>query len=224
MGRLFRISNYEWELLEHNGCIGGRFLQDWYEVFLATHDTENPERLLCFWQPPHKDIRFLAEYSRADFQAGAVRLPTDTRLLHAIAKDPEHMFALKWREFEEFVAELLARLGYEDVQLGRGTLDAGIDISAYLSHPVGVERIIVQCKRFDASRHVGSPSITQLLGTIELNAASRGLIVTTSSLSRPAQLLVTAHSHRLSALGGQELHDILRGIVKPVNDGHSAGS
>ncbi len=219
MGRLSRISNYEWELLEDHGYLANRSIRMWYEIFLATNDTAYLERLLQFWQPPDSDSRFLAEYSRADFQAGAVQLPTDTRLLRAISQDPERMLGLEWRLFEEFVAELLVRLGYEDVQLGRGTRDGGIDISAYHSHPVGVERIIVQCKRFQRSRRVGSPSITQLLGTVDATSASRGLIVTTSSLTRPAQLLVKAHSHRLSALSGRELRAILRGIVRPGSEG-----
>ena len=70
-GRLFRISNYEWELLEDLGHLAGRSIQGWYEIFLATNDAAYLERLLTFWHPPDSDLRFLAEYSRADFQAGA---------------------------------------------------------------------------------------------------------------------------------------------------------
>ena len=215
MNRLYRISDYEWELLESNRALGGATIHGWYEIFLATNDVDYLERLLAFWRPPAGDSRLLGVYSRADFQSGDVNLPTDTRLLHAVAQHPESLFDLSWRQFEKFAAELLLHLGYEDVRLGAGARDGGIDVSACLSHPLGVERVIVQCKRHRTSRPVGSPTITQLLGTTLANNASKGIVVTTSSLTRPAELLVKAHEHRLHALGWDELRRLLQGLAEP---------
>ena len=206
----YHISGYEWELLEERGYLAGATTQRWYEYFLATNYTEYLERILQFYQPAPDDSRVLGVYAQADFIGGRVEIPTDTRLLSALAKNPAKLLALSWREFERFTAEMLERFGYKDVQLGLGSKDNGVDVTAALVHPLGVERIIVQCKRFSPRRKVGVPCIVQLLGSIDVHAAARGLIVTTSSLTAPAEFMVESKSHKLHALDQAKLVEILQ--------------
>ena len=84
-----------------------------------------------------------------------------------------------------------------------------MDITAYIEHAVAVERVIVQCKRYSLPNKVGEPTIKQILTDVDLRKAARGLIVTTSTLTAPARLLVESFRHRLSHIEGAELQERL---------------
>ena len=70
----------------------------------------------------------------------------DVALYHALAKHPQLLRALHWREFEKLLADILYRLGYE-IELQRGTKDGGIDLFAIKrSGVMGPERYILAGK------------------------------------------------------------------------------
>jgi restriction system protein len=121
---------------------------------------------------------------------------------------------LKPREFEAFTAQLLVKLGYVDVELGKGSKDGGVDVTAVLQHSLGVERIIVQCKQFAIENKVGEPTVKQLLAEVGLRDAARGLLITTSSFTSGARTLIAAHRYRLSSIDGNDLISILRRFPK----------
>jgi len=205
------LSGYEWDLLETEGIVAGRSQQGWYEYFLATGDLTNLERLRQFYTPRPEQV---IEAKTFDIPAGEpppITVPTDLRLIQFVMSDPARLLALTPREFERFTAELLDQLGYASVEIGRGSKDGGVDVSAYIEHPLGVERVIVQCKRHSLDHKVGEPVIKQLLADAKIHNAARGLLVTTSYLTRGARLLVETFGYRLSALDYDELLRILRG-------------
>jgi len=208
----WRISGYEWELLEERGHVAGRSQQGWYEYFLASGDDANLERLLTFYTPPAKETLAATSIGRLPPESPIITLPTDLRLIRWVMQDPERLLALSPREFEHFTAELLERLGYSDVKTGQGSKDRGVDVTAYINHPLGVERVIVQCKRHALSHKVGEPVIKQLLTDTQLHQAARGLVVTTSYLTSDARLLVDAFRYRLSSLDFKELSALLHGV------------
>jgi restriction system protein len=207
----FKLSGYEWDLLEDRGYILGASQRRWYEIFLASNDQENLARLCEFYQPDPNSSVLLAQDEVTAPLSGSFRLIADARLIQFVAQDPTKILSLTSREFETLMAELLERLGYKQIVLGKGSKDGGVDVSAFIEHALGVERIIVQCKRNAPSNKVGEPTVKQLYTDVEIQKAARGLLITTSCLTRPARLLVSTYKHRLSAIEHGELISLLRG-------------
>lgn len=205
------FSGYEWDLLETDGVVAGRSQQAWYEYFLATSDLVNLERLREFYALPAGQIVEAKAFDVMAAEPLRITVATDLRLIQSVTNDPRRLLSLTPREFERFTAELLERLGYVNVKVGRGSKDGGIDVAAYIAHPLGVERVIVQCKRHSRDHKVGEPIIKQLLADADIHHAARGLVVTTSYLTRNARLMVDTYRYRLSALDYDELSSILRG-------------
>lgn len=187
------LSEDEWKTLADRGEVAGLTCSHWFEVFLAFGDSESLSRLAGFYPRP------------ADRTERLVEVVTDGRILEYFASRPADILNVAPRQFEQLVAELLKRLGYKDVRLCAPGRDGGVDITAYLEHPIAVERVIVQCKQYSPPHKVGEPIIKQLLADVDIKRASRGLIVTTSRLTVPARLLVESVRHRLSHIEGDEL-------------------
>ena len=87
------------------------------------------------------------------------------------------------------MVELLSRLGLVNIDLSKGNKDNGVDITSFIKGELGLEKIIVQCKRFSSKNKVGVQIIKQLLTDIDIHDASKGLIITTSTLTTPSMLL-----------------------------------
>jgi len=210
------LSGYEWDVLETDGVIAGRSLQGWYEYFLATNDLSNLERLREFYTPPSDQISDLSTFDLSALKPPRIVVATDVRIIEAVTAEPSRLLSLTPREFERFTAELLERLGYRGISIGPGSKDGGVDVSAYIEHALGVEKVIVQCKRQSHDNKVGQPAVKQLLADVDIHRAARGLMVTTSYLTRNARLLVETYRYRLSALDYDELLRLLRGEERPV--------
>lgn len=191
------LSQYEWGLLKDSGEFAGLTCSHWYEVFLAFNDTDSLDRLAQFYDRPSGHIERLVD------------VVTDARVLEHFASHPHELLSASPRQFEQLIAELLDRLGYRHIELSSPGRDGGVDITAYIEHPIAVERVIVQCKRYSPPNKVGEPIIKQLLTDVDLRQAARGLIVTTSTLTAPARLLVKSFRHRLSHIEGAELQERL---------------
>lgn len=117
-------------------------------------------------------------------------------LIARLMANPALMRSLPSRSFEELVAELLDRQGL-GVMLTPQTRDGGRDILATLKTPVGEHLFLVECKRFAPTRPVGVDLVRQLYGVVEMEKASAGVIVTTSSFTRDARALERTINHRM---------------------------
>jgi restriction system protein len=100
-------------------------------------------------------------------------------LLAAIARDPKILYRLHWRQFEELVAELLDRQGF-DVTLTPPSRDGGIDIYARRVEPLGSSLYVVECKRYGPEQPIGPDLVRTLYGVVERVRATRGILATTS--------------------------------------------
>lgn len=90
--------------------------------------------------------------------------------------------------FEQLVLRLLVGMGYggsmADVQgVARGS-DGGVDGVVNQDH-LGLDRIYIQAKRWEGQ--VGSPVIQAFAGALDFVGAKKGVIMTTSKFSQPAQ-------------------------------------
>ena len=141
-------------------------------------------------------IQDLRLFAPQEFSKNLIEVQFDPRLLNFIWQHPEKIYSLTPREFEEFIAELLHKFGYK-VQLNPIGPDGGVDIIAELEGNIGSELMLVQCKRYKDSKKVGRPIIQQLHSNVYDHNASSGLVVTTSSFSRPAIEYIAQAKYRL---------------------------
>jgi restriction system protein len=110
--------------------------------------------------------------------------------------------ALDGHEFEHFVADLLAAMGYR-TRVTPPSGDGGVDVIAHRD-PLGLEPPIVkvQCKCSIAS--VGGPVVQSLTGTLAPGGAELGLFVTLGPYARDA-IHIERTRQDLRLIGGTEL-------------------
>jgi len=125
----------------------------------------------------------------------------------AITKRRIRLYELAPRKFEEFVAAVFENHGYE-VQLTKSTRDGGYDIIAIGANPIDQDlRIIVECKRYRPDRPVSISIVRELWGVLTdpANQFDRGIVATTSCLSRDAREAIRTSYWRLREMDSDAL-------------------
>lgn len=86
-------------------------------------------------------------------------------------------------QFEFLAADLLQKIGYENVTVTKRSGDKGIDVIANLTVG-GITNVktVIQVKRYAASNKINGAVITQLRGSAEVD--QRGLVITTSDFTK----------------------------------------
>ncbi|SIO38163.1 restriction endonuclease [Salinivibrio sp. ES.052] len=94
--------------------------------------------------------------------------------------------SLSWRQFEILISRLLEADGYE-IELMNGTKDGGVDIVAVKDmKEAGLYKALWQAKKYKTSSKVGISAIRELADVRNEFGASKGILVTTSFLTRGA--------------------------------------
>lgn len=88
-------------------------------------------------------------------------------------------------QFEYLTAELLRKIGYENVEVTKRSGDKGIDVVGNLTVG-GLTNVktVIQVKRYKTGNNISGKYITQLRGSAEVD--QRGLIITTSDFTKDA--------------------------------------
>lgn len=133
----------------------------------------------------------------------------DDELIRFFKKHPQKMYQLDPRRFEELVAAILKDLGY-NVELTAQSADGGIDIIATQKTGIGEVLLIVDCKRYAPTRHVGVEIVRSMYGISEQRRATMAMIATTSFFTRPALEFQRSVQHRLSLKDYDDLNIWLR--------------
>ncbi len=110
----------------------------------------------------------------------------NAKLLEEMSKNPRLMLSLTPRQFEEFVAELFLREGF-DVELTPEKKDGGRDILAVSHNELGSHLYLAECKRYSPKNPVGVEYVRSLYGVLEAEKATHGIIATTSYFTKGAQ-------------------------------------
>lgn len=135
------------------------------------------------------------------------------QLLEQVHADPTLMYKLSPRRFEEFVAEVLNRLGYS-VTLTPASGDGGKDIYAAKKDHLGSFLYVVECKKYAPDNPVGVGLIRQLNGVVQAEQATAGILATTSFFTKGAKEYQRRISHQMGLkdfLGIQDwLQDVFR--------------
>jgi len=112
---------------------------------------------------------------------------------------------LPWRHFEELIGSLLESEGWI-VEITRGTRDGGIDVIASVeSGTLGSIRSIWQAKKYAPTNKVQLHEVRELSGVLETDRATKGVMVTTSKLTRGAIEWIRRDRYRLDFMEGGDV-------------------
>ncbi|WP_445152211.1 sigma-70 family RNA polymerase sigma factor [Baekduia sp. Peel2402] len=150
----------------------------------------------------------LAEASRESREVQLRVQNISSELIATLARHPEGVYELNPRRFEELVAELYARRGFE-VVLTPASNDGGADLLVAKHDVLGRSLHVVQCKRYAPGRKIGPAVVRELIGTVEHRRASTGVLLTTSFFTKGARRLEQDYEHRLTLHDFVALRDLL---------------
>ena len=100
-------------------------------------------------------------------------------LVRRLAVDPALIYSLNPRKFEEVVAFLFEKRGWE-VRLTPPSRDGGFDFFAELKNPLSSFLVLGECKRYSRDRKVGVEIVRGLHSVTETNKAHQGIVITSS--------------------------------------------
>jgi len=135
-------------------------------------------------------------------------------IVDAMQKDPQLLFQIGARQFEELIAGAYDEAGYDEVILTPRSGDLGRDIIATKKGYMNI-RILDQAKRYKVDHLVTAEEVRAMYGTLSIDQrASKGLVTTTSDfapgcVSEFASLIPT----RMELVNGIELQRRLSAIA-----------
>jgi restriction system protein len=133
-------------------------------------------------------------------------------LLRRLATYPEDRFRIKPRVFEETVAEILSRMGYQ-VTLTPASGDSGRDVIAAIQTPLGTVLTLVECKRYGPKRFVGPEPVARLWSRLFDEKANLGVVVTTSSFQPVTRREAKYKGYQVSLHDGEDFISWVRKVL-----------
>jgi restriction system protein len=123
----------------------------------------------------------------------------------------QFLLDLQPRDFECLVERLYHGIGYETM-LTYAQKDGGRDIIATKRSPGKLEHLRIECKRY--SGPIGVPIVRSLLGVVSDEKVNKGVLVTTSRFTEPAQKLANRNP-RLELIAGNQLILLMNEYLGP---------
>lgn len=102
-----------------------------------------------------------------------------------ILQNPGYVYNLEPCEFEELVADVFRRMGF-NADVTQKTHDGGKDIVATFEMGGVLYTTYFECKRYSPDRPVGVEIVRELYAVMEMERVDKGVIVTTSHFTRGA--------------------------------------
>ncbi len=142
-----------------------------------------------------------------------VQLSPSFGVLEKLIEGGIALASLHWREFEELIAELLEKDGYS-VELGSGRSDGGKDLIAIKDlGENGLYKAVWQAKHNNSGNRVGVEVIRELADTRNEHKASKGILVTSTYLTKGALERVQRDRY---ILGKVDRDDLLKWIDRVI--------
>lgn len=130
-------------------------------------------------------------------------------LIAEISTNPDRIFSVKPREFEELIAHVFSRAGFE-VQLTKKTRDGGRDIIALRSE-LGIPiKYLVECKRWASDNPVSVDIVRALYGVQMQEGANKSVIATTSHFSPDAKKFASAQNTTEWSMSLKDHGDVMK--------------
>ncbi|MCS6236236.1 restriction endonuclease [Shewanella baltica] len=120
-------------------------------------------------------------------------------ILERIKYNPNAIHGLTPRQFEEMVAELMIKRGYE-VDLTKATRDGGKDLIIANHADIGNFMYYVECKKYAPTNPVGVNLVRELAGTISADRVTAGIMITSSYYSPDAVEFSENFRHQISLI------------------------
>ncbi len=128
--------------------------------------------------------------------------------LKRILDDQNEIYNLTSREFEELVAEVFSRQGY-NVKLTPQTRDGGYDIIATKNENGLPFMIIIECKHYRREHKISVDLVRKLYGVQTAIKANKSILVTTSLFTADARREAEKENQLISLI---DINDLLRMI------------
>lgn len=133
--------------------------------------------------------------------------PSYLFIARQILEDKRSLQEISWRDFEKLLGELLEIDGW-NVQVTRGSKDGGIDVIAKKNDlRLGEIKTIWQAKKYKNGNKVSLSDVRELSAIREFEGATKGVIVTTSKLTKGAIEWVQRDLYRLGYLEGNQIEE-----------------
>jgi restriction system protein len=120
---------------------------------------------------------------------------------------------MPWRKFEEMIGALLETEGWT-VKVTQQSRDGGIDVVATKDDSVlGSVKAVWQAKRYGPKRIVRLNEVRELSAVVDMQRATKGVIVTTSRLTRDAIDWIRRDTYRLDYRDAQRVESWVRTVL-----------
>lgn len=153
-----------------------------------------------------KSILLFGETTDEGKLVEAVTLPW-FEIIETIRKDPSAAFQISDRTWEEIVAGIYHRAGFEEVTLTPRSGDFGRDVIA-IKKGVGTIRVIDQVKAYKPDHLVDANDVRALVGVLHGDQAAKAFLTTTSDFAPrlPKDPLISQYiPSRLELINGEKL-------------------
>lgn len=183
-------------------------------------------------EPERIDLKFLDQFPGHREFRGAAKTESESGVTaQAEEMTPEEHIALGYQQireelagdllrrvkecppefFEQLVVDLLLAMGYGGSRQDAGkavgrTGDGGID-GIIKEDRLGLDAIYIQAKRWENA--VGRPEVQKFAGALQGQRARKGILITTSSLTKDAREYVSAIDNRIVLIDGQTLASLM---------------
>lgn len=117
------------------------------------------------------------------------------------------LLGLDWRELEWLCGAAYEHMGFQVVVTPRGN-DDGVDVFAASHTPGQKGLVVVQAKKWHDSNPVGKGEVRDLVGTMDLQRATKGVLVTTGRYEAGA-LQIDKQDPRIELIGRDEILQLL---------------
>jgi HJR/Mrr/RecB family endonuclease len=133
-------------------------------------------------------------------------------LVKKVYDEPSLLRQIDPRDFEYFIAEIIEKLGFENVSVTPRSGDGGQDIIATSVINDIPLLFSFECKRYSKNRKIQLETMRALLGTVNSRSikANKGVLVTTSSFTSGARKFIASEP----LIGGKDFNDIVNWMNK----------
>ena len=184
----FRISGYEYPIGAFNyedfKIVGGSFEKNPHMCVIYSRDEFDPD----YAYP---------EYTRVE------------QMIMGIAQNPEMIYSISPREFEEVIEQVLQDQGFETT-LTQQTRDDGRDIIA-TKYEMGKPVVFyIECKRYGRRNSVGVSIVRSLYGVQSADQINKSILVTTGRVTSGARKFVEKQNTMMSVIDVNEIHELIQ--------------
>lgn len=149
------------------------------------------------------------EPKECDLYIPELIISSQYELIKKIAKNPELIYRIHPRKFEEIIAEIFLKKGFE-VKLTKATRDKGIDIIAIHNQMNIKTKYIIECKRYAKEKKISLGIVQRLLGVKKSEGANKAILATTSTFTKDAQ---NCAKHNLWDLDLKDYNEVMSWII-----------